>query len=95
MQSSLIEQRVLYEAKLMIQEKSTTRKVASKIGYSKTTVHKDLTERLPMINHKMYLKVREVLDYNLEERAIRGGVATKNKYLDGKQRQTEIYSACN
>lgn len=50
-----------------------------------TTVHKDLTEKLPAINHALAAQVREVLDVNKSERHIRGGMATKDKYLREKQ----------
>jgi putative DeoR family transcriptional regulator (stage III sporulation protein D) len=51
---------------------------------SKSTVHKDLTEKLPLINHALAAQVREVLDVNKSERHIRGGMATKDKYLREK-----------
>ncbi len=58
----------------------TVRAAASKFGISKSTVHKDLTERLKIIDEKLYKRVRLVLEKNLSERHIRGGLATKFKY---------------
>ena len=56
-------------------------KTATKFGVSKSTVHKDLTERLPQIDHHLADEVRDILDINKSERHIRGGMATRQKYL--------------
>ena len=60
---------------------ATVRKTAIKFGVSKSTVHKDLTERLPQIDHHLAEEVRDILDINKSERHIRGGMATRQKYL--------------
>ena len=59
---------------------ATVRAAAKVYGISKSTVHKDVTERLEEIDYNLYLKVRDVLEKNKEERHIRGGEATKQKY---------------
>ena len=53
---------------------------AAKFGISKSTVHKDISERLPLFNRALYLQVKEVLDVNKAQRHIRGGIATRKKY---------------
>lgn len=75
-----IEERALEIAKYIIREKATVRQTASIFGVSKSTVHKDVTERLPKINPVIFQKVKEVLEENKQERHIRGGIATKMKY---------------
>ena len=75
-----IEERALKLARYIIDSKDTVRGTAKKFGISKSTVHKDLSQRLENINHSLYLEVREVLDENKAERHIRGGLATKKKY---------------
>ena len=66
---------------LIIETGCTVRQAAKKFGVSKSTVHKDCTERLPEINHSLSESVRHVLDINKSERHIRGGLATREKYL--------------
>jgi putative DeoR family transcriptional regulator (stage III sporulation protein D) len=73
--------RVLEIANFVIETGATVRKAAKAFGVSKSTVHKDLTERLPKINPEVAENVKKVLEYNKAERHIRGGKATKNKYL--------------
>ena len=75
-----IEERAVKLARYIIDSKDTVRGTAKKYGVSKSTVHKDLSQRLENINHSLYLEVREVLDENKAERHIRGGLATKKKY---------------
>ena len=75
-----IEERALEIAKYIISEKSTVRQAASVFGVSKSTVHKDVTERLPKITPLVASMVKEVLEQNKAERHIRGGKATKMKY---------------
>jgi putative DeoR family transcriptional regulator (stage III sporulation protein D) len=75
-----IEERALEIAKYIVSSKTTVRDAAKIFGVSKSTVHKDVTERLPRINPAVALQVRDVLDYNIEERHLRGGRATKMKY---------------
>jgi len=75
-----IEERALEIAKYIISEKATVRQAAGVFGVSKSTVHKDVTERLPKINPLIAAMVKQVLDKNKAERHIRGGKATKLKY---------------
>jgi putative DeoR family transcriptional regulator (stage III sporulation protein D) len=75
-----IEERALEIAKYIISERATVRQAAGVFGVSKSTVHKDVTERLPKINPLIATMVKQVLDQNKAERHIRGGKATKLKY---------------
>lgn len=75
-----IEERALEIAKYIISEKATVRQAAGVFGISKSTVHKDVTERLPKINPLIASMVKSVLEQNKAERHIRGGKATKMKY---------------
>ena len=78
--SDMIDQRVCELAVYMIETGATVRKAARKFCISKSTVHKDLQNRLPHCNAALYSQVREVLDKNKQERHIRGGMATKRKF---------------
>lgn len=75
-----IEQRACELAVYIIETGATVRAAAHKFGISKSTVHKDLQNRLPKCNKILYTQVRSVLDQNKRERHIRGGLATKKKY---------------
>ena len=75
-----IEQRACDLAVYIIENKSTVRAAAAQFGVSKSTVHKDLVERLPHFNRTLYLQVKNVLAENKAERHIRGGMATRRKY---------------
>ncbi|KAB3526666.1 sporulation transcriptional regulator SpoIIID [Alkaliphilus serpentinus] len=75
-----IENRVMEIANYIIKEGATVRQTASIFGVSKSTVHKDVTERLPKINPLISNQVKDILDLNKAERHIRGGRATKMKY---------------
>lgn len=75
-----IEERVIELANFIIENKSTVRTAARKFNISKSTVHKDITERLKKINKELYLMARDVLDINKAERHLRGGEATRKKY---------------
>lgn len=75
-----MEQRACELAVYMIENEATVRAAAQKFGISKSTVHKDLTTRLPQYNPALYMQVRAVLDQNKAERHLRGGQATKKKY---------------
>lgn len=75
-----IEERVLEVAKYIIDSKATIRKTAKVFGVSKSTIHKDMTERLPKINPQIAKEAKNILDFNKAERHIRGGKATKMKY---------------
>lgn len=76
-----IEERATMIALYIIETGGTVRQAAKKFGVSKSTVHKDCTERLPDINKGLSESVRHVLDINKSERHIRGGMATREKYL--------------
>ena len=75
-----IEQRACELAVYIIETQSTVRAAAKKFGVSKSTVHKDLSDRLPQYNRALYLQVKAVLEQNKAERHIRGGMATRRKY---------------
>ena len=79
-----IAQRVENLAKFMIDTGATVRQTAKHFGISKSTVHKDLTQRLPQYNKRLYLQVRDILEINKAERHIRGGMATKRKFEQNK-----------
>ena len=76
-----IEERAVEVACYIIETRATVRQAAKKFGISKSTVHKDVTERLTAINHALAAETRKVLDINKSERHIRGGLATREKYL--------------
>lgn len=76
-----IEERAVGIAKYIIENSATVRQTARQFGISKSTVHKDVTERLEQINPGLAKEARRVLDVNKSERHIRGGLATKEKYL--------------
>lgn len=75
-----ITQRIIKEGEYIAQNKATVRKTAKEFGRGKSTIHKDVTIRLKNIDLDLYNEVRKVLNLNLEQRHIRGGVATKEKY---------------
>ena len=75
-----IEERTIEVAQYIIDNKATVRSAAKKFGISKSTVHKDVTERLSKINPALALDTKKVLEENKAERHIRGGEATKEKY---------------
>ena len=79
-----IEERVIEIARYIIDHNATVRQAAKHYGISKSTVHKDVTERLHQISPTLSTEVRMVLDVNKSERHIRGGLATKEKYLHQK-----------
>lgn len=76
-----VEDRAVELGEYIKEHKSTVRDSAKFFGVSKSTVHKDVTERLSKINPALWQEVRKVLDVNKEERHIRGGEATRKKYL--------------
>ena len=78
---SYIEERAVNVANYIIENNATVRQAAKWFGISKSTVHKDVAERLLLINPSLAHKARTVLDVNKSERHIRGGLATKEKYL--------------
>ena len=75
-----MEERAQRLAQYIIENRTTVRAAAQKFGISKSTVHKDISERLPQFNRVLYLQVKEVLDENKAQRHIRGGLATRRKY---------------
>lgn len=76
-----IEERAVGIANYIIENNATVRQTAKEFGISKSTVHKDVTDRLMQINPALAKEARKVLDVNKSERHIRGGLATKEKYL--------------
>lgn len=78
-----IEDRAMEVANYIIENNATVRQAAKQFGISKSTVHKDCSDRLLLINPALATEVRKVLDVNKAERHIRGGLATKEKYLKG------------
>ncbi len=83
-----IKERAIKEAKYIIRTGATVRDAAKVFSYSKSTIHKDVSERLKKIDKGLYKKVKKVLDKNLSERHIRGGKATREKYLKLKQKNS-------
>ena len=73
-------QRAVLLGEYIVQHGATVRAAAAAFGCSKSTVHKDLSERLPAFNRTLYLQVKGVLEENKAERHIRGGIATRRKY---------------
>lgn len=76
----IVEERAVELGRYIIESKATVRKAAQKFGVSKSTVHKDVSERLKYVDPKLYKEVKHVLEVNKAQRHIRGGMATKNKY---------------
>ena len=75
-----MEERAVSLAQYIIENRATVRSAAERFGVSKSTVHKDLAERLPGYNRALYLQAKAVLEENKAQRHIRGGIATKKKY---------------
>ena len=75
-----ISERALSLARFIVDNKATVRCAAKHFGVSKSTVHKDIVERLPEINKGMAAEIKEILEENKAQRHIRGGIATKEKY---------------
>ena len=75
------DERAVELGKYITESKSTVRAAAKKFGVSKSTVHSDITTKLKRIDPTLYGEVRKVLDINKEERHIRGGIATREKYI--------------
>ena len=80
-----IEERAVELAYFVIENKSTVREAAKKFYISKSTVHKDIVERLRTFDKELYLKVKQVLEENKAERHLRGGMATRKKYLNSEK----------
>lgn len=77
----IVEERAAMLGEYIIESKATVRSAAKKFGISKSTVHKDVSQRLKNVNPMLYKEVREILETNKSQRHIRGGIATRNKYL--------------
>ncbi|MDW7674565.1 MAG: sporulation transcriptional regulator SpoIIID [Bacillota bacterium] len=77
-----IQKRVLEISNYILESQATVRQAATVFGVSKSTVHKDLTERLPLLNEDVAEEVKRILDLNKSERHIRGGEATRKKYKE-------------
>lgn len=90
-----VEERAAMLGEYIIETKATVRKTAKKFGISKSTVHKDVSQRLKKVNPALYSQVREILETNKSERHIRGGIATKNKYLKEKQLKEALHCKNN
>ena len=82
MMKQYIESRVKEVAQYTLETKSTIRKTAKAFGVSKSTIHNDLIQRLPQVSPQLALEVKEVINFNLAARALRGGMATRSKYLN-------------
>ena len=80
-----IEERAIEIASYIIEKNTTVRQTARQFGVSKSTVHKDCTDRLAQVNPSLASQVRKILDVNKQERHIRGGLATREKYLHQSQ----------
>ena len=86
MKNISIEERACKLARYIIDTKDTVRGAAKHFGISKSTVHKDVSQRLKNINLSLYMEVRKILDENKAVRHIRGGMATKLKYSEQKNK---------
>ena len=82
-----IDERAIELAQYIIDSKDTVRGAAKKFGISKSSIHKDVSQRLLSINYPLAMEVRKVLDKNKAERHIRGGMATKLKYSNEKKKE--------
>lgn len=80
-----VEDRSILLGQHIIETGDTVRKAAKQFGISKSTVHKDVTERLERVNHALFLEVKKVLEQNKSERHIRGGIATREKFRQSRR----------
>lgn len=80
-----MEDRAVELGEYIVLHKATVRAAAKRYGVSKSTVHKDVSERLKKLNPSLYIQVKAVLDENISQRHIRGGLATKIKYQNREQ----------
>ena len=78
------EQRVVFEGRFIVENNATVRQTAREFGVSKSTVHKNMQVRLKYYSESLYIEVQKVLKNNFEQKHLRGGIATKNKYLSLK-----------
>lgn len=79
----IVEERAIELGEYIIENKATVRKAAKKFGVSKSTVHKDVSERLKYVDPQLYKEVKIILEINKAQRHIRGGMATRRKYREG------------
>ena len=86
-----IEERAVIVAKYILEKNTTVRQTAKTFGVSKSTIHKDVTERLEEINPSLALEVKRVLEKNKLERHLRGGMATKLKYQQQKKKEFLLF----
>ena len=84
-----IEERCVILARYLIDNKSTVRAVAKEFGVSKSTVHKDITQVLKNVDMSLYDQVKSVLEINKQERHIRGGEATRTKYINVRRNKSD------
>lgn len=77
----IVEERAVELGEYIVENKATVRAAAKQFGVSKSTVHMDVSKRLERVNPQLFLEVRQVLDVNKAQRHIRGGIATREKYL--------------
>ena len=84
-----IEERCVILARYLIDNKSTVRAVAKEFGVSKSTVHKDITQVLKNVDMSLYAQVKSVLEINKQERHIRGGEATRTKYINVRRNKSD------
>ncbi len=82
-------ERCVLLANYLIENDATVRAAAARFGISKSTVHKDVTQVLPKVNRSLYLHAKQVLEKNKRERHLRGGQATKEKYLSNPPNNTK------
>lgn len=83
----LPEERAISLAQYIIENGATVRQAAAQFGISKSTVHKDITTRLQHLNRMLFVQVQEVLSRNKNERHIRGGMATREKYRSARAKK--------
>ncbi|MCD7774765.1 MAG: sporulation transcriptional regulator SpoIIID [Clostridiales bacterium] len=81
---TIVEERAIELGEYIVENKTTVRNAAKQFGISKSTVHSDVSERLKKVSPALYGEVRKVLDDNKAQRHIRGGMATREKYLKMK-----------
>ena len=87
------EARAVILGEYIVRQTATVRAAAEWFGVSKSTVHKDVSERLEQIQPDLYTQVKEILEQNKQERHIRGGLATKRKYAMRRQQEAEYLQA--
>ena len=88
-----VEDRSVLLGRHIMETGDTVRKTAKIFGISKSTVHKDVTERLERVNHALYVAVKQVLEQNKSERHIRGGIATREKFRQEREAELRFHSA--